>query len=56
MQGLTYTSVRHAGAAHHKEDHHDAHDAHGHHDAHVFERSNRINTQFKMPTQEDIDY
>ena len=49
--------VRCGGAAH-KVDSHGA-DSHGHHDEHAaetFDQSDRLNTQFKIPTQADLDY
>lgn len=44
---LTSHSVRALGAAHGHDDHHHEH---------KYEQSKRLNTQFQMPTQEDIDY
>lgn len=52
QNSLTYQSVRCAGAGHgHGHDDH----GHGHHEHH-FDQSKRMNTQFQMPTQEELDY
>jgi hypothetical protein len=56
---MTYMGVRCSGAAAHK---HDSHSSKGHHDEHhghaaeQFDQSKSVNTQFKIPTQADIDY
>ena len=48
---LTYTSVRCAGGHGHHDEHHDDH-SHEHHHDHV----KHLNTQFQMPTKEEIEY
>jgi hypothetical protein len=55
---LTYQGVRCAGGhgKDHSADHGDAH-GHGHAEQkHQIDESQRLNTMFKIPTQEDIDY
>lgn len=46
LNTLTYQSVRCSGGHGHDEHHHEHH----------FEQSKRMNTQFQLPTQEELDY
>lgn len=52
LKSLTYQPVRCAGGhGHGHDDHHG-----GHHHAHHFEQSKKMNTQFQVPTQEELDH